>query len=114
MLQVVFKVFLVAVFGTSYLSPLHTFSALPTSIFLALAVNAQATGDDCSGSVGRYSYSLQALATVLKGAIQSSTDPAGHTYYYAPCASLQSEMPQCMGEGDSDPTPAVCQRDMRY
>jgi len=111
MLRVVFKVLLLALFGISYPT---AFSALPTNIFVALAVNAQATGDDCSGSVGRFSYSLQALATVLKGAIQSSTDPAGHTYYYAPCASLQSEMPQCMGEGGSDPTPAVCQRDMRY
>ena len=67
----------------------------------------------CSGVVGGIPYSLQPLANAVGGAMQQVMD-SGNTYYYTPCGTVSSQLPECKSNSPPDDTPAICQKDSRY
>jgi hypothetical protein len=70
---------------------------------------------DCQGKVGGYAYDLTQLAQKfdyppIDGAVDLQTqDNSGQTYFYRVCGVVDPTFCQTR----DDPTPAVCQKDLR-
>ena len=101
--------FLLALLGLFL--PDTSFSCLILNFFTCAGIS-QASGDACSGTVGSISYSLQPLVNATGGALQSTMD-SGNTYYYLPCGTVASRLPECKSVSPPDDSPAICQKDSR-